>query len=212
MKLNMLVAVALSATAVSAFAVGDESEPIGVFTDPEKSSFWQTGKSNDFFINLDYPDGATSVVVSVIGSRYQTTYPETSAPGLRILLPEVTSVESENVYRMTLSFSDGTVKSCLFGLVESQALGSSATVRVAPTTDPAVWNKSVEGKVMAVPYGTTALAIDDKPVDPADYGVQGWYALPRVSPGAHVFSTVVGETLSSVTLTRDPEGFQFMIK
>lgn len=212
MMFKQLLAGALTATAVMAFAVGDESEPTGVFTDPDRSSFWRTGRSNDFYINLDYPNSATSVIVSVVGTRFRTTYPETSDPGLRIVLPPITSVESENVYRMTLAFSDGTVKSCLFGLIESQSPGSSATVRVSPSSDSATWNKAVEGRVMAVPSGTTGLSLDGMPVDETTYGVQGWYALPRLAPGTHDLSTVVDDVMSTVSLIRDPDGFRFLVK
>lgn len=212
MKTKTLIALALAAMSASVFATGNESEPIAVFTDPDKSSFWRTGKSNDFYVNIDYPVTATSVVISVVGSRYSTNHPETSEPRLRIVLPAATSVESEDVYRMTLAFSDGTVKSCLFGLVESQAVGSSATVRVAPSTMPTIWNDVTPGMVMAVPYGTTELAINNEPIDSADYGVQGWYALPRLAVGEHVFTTVVDDISYSFALTLVPKGLMLMLK
>ena len=155
---------------------GNVSEPVGVFTDPDTTSFWRTAPSSVFTLDLDYPTGASSVDVEVKGGVFNAVYRGITASEMNLTLPQATKTDEENVYELSLTFDDGTVRKSSFAVISNQSTGDEATAVIGATPGTG----TVKAKtVMPLPYGTTALTVDGDPVVSGSTGPQGWFVLGR---------------------------------
>lgn len=183
-KMAGLLAVAMFAAVGLAATVS--SAPKFIFLDPKTSSFWHTATNSTMTVPVDFPDGATSATLAVRGRGYSRDYAGITATEFALALPSPASAEAENVYDLTLSFDNGTVRTAKLGLIQGFGAGNNGSTRcLAPAGDWG-WNLVQGGKaVLPIPYGTTAFSVNGIAQDTGLDGAQGWYALGALDVGEH---------------------------
>lgn len=172
----LLAATVLPSIAV--FAAGEKmSARTFVHVRPELNSFWRTATNNVVELPVDMPRTAKSATLHVQGVGYERTYSGLSGGFFRLELPEASAADCENVYRLTLSFDDNTVRTALLGVVEGMRPaeeGCSTRLRLAN------WKRTASRCVIPVPHGTSSISVQGVPAVamPAELdGAQGWCAL-----------------------------------
>ena len=195
-----------------------ESEPTFVFLRPETSSFWNTATNSTMKLPIDYPNGATEATLTVSGAGYATkTYPSLTGNSFELDLPVPDSPQAENVYDLTLTFDDGTVRTAKLGLIQGLSPDPEGSTRCLAPAEGAVWNTIKKRAVLPIPYGTTSFAMSVNGgamtnVDTGLNGAQGWYAL-KPAPGDSVsLSLVAGGINYAATLLGQGDGFFVIIK
>lgn len=180
------VAAAICAAAVSSlFADGATSDPVSVFTAPERSFIWCTATNSTLTLPIAFPDGATSATLSVTGLRYSATYEGLSEGDFDLSLPAATSPSAENAYNLALTFSDGTAQTARIGVIEGVSPAASGTTRCLAPASSRRWQRVDACATIPVPYGATAFSFTlngGEPVtDSGLDGAAGWYAFAMPS-------------------------------
>lgn len=153
------------------------SESTFVFLRPETSSFWNTATNNVMTVPIDFPSGAKSASLKVVGLGYSRTYDGITEASYTFELPEPTSPEAENVYDLTLTFDDSTVRRAKLGLIQGLSPDGEGVTRCIAPAEGKVWAK-VKGKaVLPIPYGTTSFTINGAETPTGLNGAQGWYPI-----------------------------------
>ena len=208
------VASLVGASLLSVAAPGTEitSEPTFVFLRPETSSFWNTATNSTMTLPIDYPAGATKATLTVSGVGYHTkTYPNLTDSSFELELPVPNSPQAENVYDLTLTFDEGTVRTAKLGLIQGLAPDAEGSTRCLAPAEGKVWNTIKKRAVMPIPYGTTSFTVsvngrqtvNDTGLD----GAQGWYAL-KPAGGDNVSLSLVVDGINYVaTLIGQGDGF-----
>ena len=210
-KMATLVGAAMVSVAVPAETI--ESEPTFVFLRPETSSFWNTATNNTMTVPIDFPSGATSAELSVRGLDYHCVYKDITANEYAFELPAATSPETENVYDLTLTFDDGTVRTAKLGLVQGLSPDSEGTTRCLAPSGSRVWNKVKGQAVLPIPYGMKTLKINGVDTDTGLVGAQGWYALGKIEPNETVtLSGVAGGVEYAASLLGGGTGLMMILK
>lgn len=191
-KMATLVGAAMVSVAVPAETI--ESEPTFVFLRPETSSFWNTATNNTMTVPIDYPAGATKKAsLEVSGLGYSESYENLIGDSFTFTLPPATSPETENVYDLTLTFDDGTVRTAKLGLVQGLSPDSEGTTRCLAPSGSRVWNKVKGQAVLPIPYGMTSFKINGQETDTGLEGAQGWYALGKIDPNEPVSLSMMAD-------------------
>ena len=172
-----LFAAAFVVVACASAVAGDTSAPAFVFLRPETSSFWHTATNSTMVLPVDLPSGATKAMLSVTGVEYSAAYENVQEGMFHLALPAATSPQSENVYELTLSFDDGTVRKAKLGLVQGRLADAQGATRCVVPKASASWKRVKRRAVLPVPYGTTSFSINGEPVDTGLGGDQGWFAI-----------------------------------
>ena len=215
-KVASLVGAALLAVA----APGEEitSEPTFVFLRPETSSFWNTATNSTMTLPIDYPTGATKATLTVSGAGYRMrTYPNLTGDSFELVLPVPDSPQNENVYDLTLTFDDGTVRKAKLGLIQSFALDSECSTRCLAPAEGEVWNTIKKRAVLPIPYGTEnfTMSVNGGTVTNVDTGLngaQGWYAIkPKIGDNVS-FALVAGGINYAATLLGQGDGIFVILK
>lgn len=183
MNARSIMTVAVLLLTAGRVCASDTSDAIGVFVETEKTSFWRTSASPSFSVDLDYPPQADSVAVDVRGAKFHRTWEGVTAPSIAIDLPAA-SADDENVYTLTLTFNDGTVRTASFAVVASQAVGDETVATFGRTAGT---GEVTARSVLPLPYGTTDLTVDGEPVTSGSTGPQGWFVCGKMSRGEHEF-------------------------
>ena len=177
----------------AAVAYGTEanSDAVFVFLRPETSSFWNTAMNSTISIPIEYPEGATKATLEVAGPGYSKTYSDLPAGYFELSLPPAVSERTENVYCLTLSFDDGTMRTARLGLVQGVSSGTEGMTRCKPSDSASSWSKVKYRAVLPVPYGmkTVKIAVNGTDFEEKDTGLggaQGWFALDPVARGDRV--------------------------
>ena len=183
MKRGALV-VAAGFLSVSAFAAAEATSDCAfIYVDTAESSFWRTATNNVVSIPVEYPAGVESATLSVSGAGYSEIYEDVPEGLFKLTLPEATSPETENVYDLTLTFSDNSSLTARFGVIAGVAADASGTTRCISSMSAAKWGKvKADRAVLPVPYGTTSLTVNGATAE-LD-GAQGWYLLSPVDVGS----------------------------
>ena len=186
-KMSGIVGAAVVSVAVSAAEL--TSEPTLVFMRPETSSFWNTATNNTMTVPVDFPSGATTATLTVSGVGYSATYTDIQkgidsfgTDSFTFALPAADSPQTENVYDLTLTFNDGTVRRAKLGLIEGLSPNAEGTTRCLAPANGRVWSKVKGGRaVLPIPHGTTLLSVtvngETRTEETGLNGAQGWYAL-----------------------------------
>lgn len=176
MRLIHLVGAAFVSSAV--FAVELTSEATFIFVRPETSSFWRTAPSRSLTVPIEWPNGASTATLVVKGLGYEETYTGLTDDSFSFSLPDAAGLESENVYDLTLSFDNGTMRSAKIGLIYGLSPDSEGATRcIAPKTARS-WGMVTGGRaVLPVPYGTTSFTVNGIETATGLDGAQGWLAL-----------------------------------
>ena len=185
MIMTRKVASLVGASLLAVAAPGEEitSEPTFVFLRPETSSFWNTATNSTMTLPIDFPSGATKATLTVSGAGYRMrTYPNLTGDSFELELPVPDSPQNENVYDLTLTFDDGTVRTAKLGLIQGLSSDSEGSTRCLAPAEGSVWNTIGKRAVMPIPYGTESFAMrlnggEWTEVDTGLNGAQGWYAI-----------------------------------
>ena len=185
---GVLSAVFLCCAALSAFPEGLTSDPTFVSLRPEESSFWTTATNSTMALPVDYPRGATSATLRITGLGIDFTSSPVCRPcsSVSVALPPPSGRGAENVYDLSLSFDDGTVRTAKLGLIEGLTSDSEGWTRCTTPKDGPKWNRFYTRAVLPIPYGTTSLTVDGDSVETGLGGAQGWFALGDYAYGKAV--------------------------
>ena len=210
-KMATLVGAAMVSVAVPAAEL--TSEATFVFLRPETSSFWNTATNNTMTVPIDYPVGATKATLAVTGLGYSEEYADLTGDSFTFTLPSATSPETENVYDLTLTFDNGTIRTAKLGLVQGLSPDSEGTTRCLAPSGSRVWNKVKGQAVLPIPYGMKTIKINGVDTDTGLDGAQGWYALGRVEPNETVtLSGVAGDVEYAASLLGGGAGLMMILR
>ncbi|MBR4614177.1 MAG: hypothetical protein IKO55_01105 [Kiritimatiellae bacterium] len=216
-KMAGVVGAAVVSVAVSAAEL--TSEPTLVFMRPETSSFWNTATNNTMTVPVDFPPGATTATLTVSGVGYSATYADIEkgtdsfgTDSFTFALPSADSPQTENVYDLTLTFNDGTVRRAKLGLIEGLSPNAEGTTRCLAPENGRVWSKVKGGRaVLPIPHGTTSFSVtvngETRTEDTGLNGAQGWYALGLHGDEAASLSMIANGLSYSVSLLGLRDGF-----
>lgn len=168
--------------AVAASAAKRTSEPTFVFLNHKASSFWSTATNSVVTLPIDYPAGVSTATLTVDGQGYSQTYANITDVSFELSLPQAGDPAHENVYNLTLTFGDGTVRTARLGVVQSLSVGRVGHTRCLSPSNQRAWTRVKGGRaVLPIPCGMTAfsVSINGEPIaaDVGLDGAQGWYAL-----------------------------------
>lgn len=203
-----------AAVAMAAAAIGaaDLSDPVRVCVDPGRFALWHTAPGSEFRLQIDYPAFASSARLDVDGVKYHAEYLDVTDDSLMISVPVPNVAKDENVYRLTLTFNDGTVWTARLGVVRGQGLGDVTDAGVAVSLKD---EDSVSGSfdtpriVLPIPCGESELSVNGETVDVGLDGDRGWFALGPARNGQH-FDVRLGEY--SASLLAVGPGFLLLFK
>ena len=177
MRKLMLMGFAVMALVVTAKADGESANGTFVLTDPDRTSFWHTATNNVIELPIWYPAGATSASLDVRGIRFGKACEGITAQTFTLTLPKHVDPSAENVYDLTLTFDDGTVRTAKLGLVMAYGVCGEGRTRCVFDTAGAEWSQFAGKAVFPVPHGTRSLSVNGETVDAGLDGAQGWYAV-----------------------------------
>jgi len=221
---NMIMAKKVAALAgaavltVSAPAAKLSSEPTFIFLKPETSSFWNTATNSSMTLPIDYPNGASVATLSVKGVDYYRTYLNITEDSFDLELPAPDSPKTENVYDLTLTFNDGTVRTAKLGLIQGLDSGAKGSARCLAPADGRVWNTAKYRAVLPIPHGMESFSVrlNDgawENIDPGLNGAQGWYALSPIRRGDSISLSYIADGMSHVaSLLGGGDGFFVIMK
>ena len=172
-----LVVVLVTVLSAPLFADTGESNRAVVLLRPDEMSFWRTATNSVIALPVDMPPLASSAVLNVRGVDYQHDYEIGSSGQFEVSLPPLKSAANENVYELTLTFDDGTVRTAKLGLVQGYAKGGDASTRVVGPVGSQIWCGVKKCAVMPIPYGMESFTVNGVETDTGLGGAQGWYAL-----------------------------------
>jgi len=214
-KVASLVGASLLAVASPGTEI--ESEETFVFLRPETSSFWNTATNSTMSLPIDYPNGATKAKLEVTGVGYGKVYEGITSDSYELELPVPDSPQTENVYDLTLTFDDGTVRTAKLGLIQGLSSDSEGSTRCLAPSEGAVWNAVKKRAVLPIPYGTTSFTMsvnggEVTNVDTGLNGAQGWYAIKSATGDSVSFSLVANGMNYAATLLGQGDGFFVIVK
>ena len=181
-KTVLLAACLLACAANAASEVSSTSSFI--YVDTSESPFWRTASNNVVELSVDFPAGASSASLSVTGAYGFSMTTNNLTEGLFTLaLPAATSPETEDVYDLVLTFSDGTVREASFGVIAGLTDRPEGTARCIASASSASWSRFHERAVLPIPCGTTSFTIGGATVDTGLDGAAGWYAYGPLALG-----------------------------
>lgn len=155
-----------------------ESLTTFVFIHPEQTALWTTGQGSTFSVPVTFPEGATTARLAVRGSfGYSADYDQIAEKSFTLTLPRPANPTTEDVYDLTLTFDDGTVRTARLGCVVGYDGTDVGSTRCLVNASPRKWGKVKEHAVLPVPCGATTLTVggQDRPTGLA--GAAGWAPL-----------------------------------
>ena len=166
-----MVSAALSA------AGSNVSDPVHVYVDPGDFYLWHTATGATVRLEWDLPPMADHADLSVEGRGYSAVTPGITDGHADVTFPACTDERTENAYRLTLAFNDGTSVSSVLGVVRGHSAAGSVAlpVRCMMPEAPA-WSHARKRCVLPVPTGAVPLTVNGAPVDTGLGGDAGWYA------------------------------------
>ncbi len=220
MIMTRKVASLVGASLLAVASPGEEitSEPTFVFLRPETSSFWNTATNSTMTLPIDYPRSATKATLTVSGAGYAAkTYPNLMESSFELELPVPDSPQNENVYDLTLTFDDGTVRTAKLGLIQGLSPDSEGSTRCLAPAEGDVWNTIKKRAVLPIPYGTETFTMSVNggtvtDVDTGLNGAQGWYAFRPATGDSISLSLMVGGINYAATLLGKGDGYFVIIR
>ena len=213
-----IAALAMVATVALAASASQTSAPAFVFLAPKTSSFWHTATNNVMDLPISYPEGASSFTLTVHGQQYDRSYADQTGDSFELTLPAPTSPTTENVYDLTLTFDDGTVRRAKLGLIQGHDVKGEGATRCIFPADSRKWSLVGGRAVLPIPYGmeTFDITVNGQAVtaDAGLDGAQGWYALGGIRRDDEVGLTLTTEdgAVRQASLIGRLDGFFFIVK
>ena len=211
---NRRLLVGLAAAVLSASLLADtgKSNNAVVFLRPGEMSFWHTATNSTMSVPVDMPPMASKATLSVCGVKYKKSYEITEPGSFAISLPSATSPQDENVYNLTLSFDDGTVRTAQLGLVQGYAKGADASTRVLSPKGGAKWGGVKRSAVLPIPCGMTSVSVNGSEIETGLGGDRGWMALALASGEEASLLAEVGGEAYSAGLLGQPTGLMLIFR
>lgn len=217
MRKLMSVSSALLIAVCCQSAAGARSNAAFVEVAAGKSSFWHTATNATLSLPVTFPHLATSASIAVDGIRYSRRYQGITRGSLSggnfvLSLPQALSMATENVYDLTLSFDDGTVRTARLGLLCDAYGTTRAGTRCLFDASSSAWLRADSPAVLPIPYGVETIFVGGEAVPTGLDGRQGWYALKL--PGSGAARTVAmtdGEADYEVALFGKAKGMMLYI-
>ena len=190
-----LAAAAFGANAMFAASEAVSASPAFVFLQPETTALWCTGAGNSFSLAIPYPPGVEkTATLSVSGYRYSATYQIEGESSFVLTLPkpEENRPDKENVYSLTLTFSDGSVKTASLGGIAGFDGSSEGTTRCFLSKSDPRWGTVKRSAVLPIPYGAETISVNGTETDTGLDGASGWFLLAPLSGGTSYYLAVDG--------------------
>ena len=188
-----------------------------VYLRPEMSSFWHTATNRTIDLPVDFPSSAAKATLTVTGAfGYTQEISDITTPSVTVTLPaadhSIDKPATEDVFDLSLSFDDGTVRTARLGLISGLgADGEGATRCLAPATDRG-WAKVNGSVAIPIPYGMKTFEIGGVSTNTGLNGAQGWFPLKLRGRTEATLTGIVGEDLYSATLSGVAVGFSVIIR
>lgn len=197
---------------------GFKSDAAFVFLQPETSSFWHTATDSTMTLPVYYPKGATKATLLVEGMEYSKTYSDITGDDVEIELPAPETERTENVYTLTLSYDDGSVRTAKLGAVRGYAKDCTGAARCVIPEASSAWKKFKYRAVLPVPYGMKDLSLslnggDPQPLETGLDGAQGWYGLEGIKRNDSLdFAYELNGMQYALSLIGGGDGFFMIVK
>ena len=202
-------------TAVISAYAGDISDPALVFVRTDLTSFWRTATNCTISLPIEYPEGASSAILTVTGANYSKMYSELPDGMFELVLPPAVSPETENVFDLFLEFDNGVTRTAKLGLIHGVSSAAEGSTRCIVSANTLAWKKSMVRAVIPIPYGTEqfTVSVNGEVASMPDTGLngaQGWYVLSPISYGDTV-SLCLSTKMESYQASVRGIGKRFMI-
>lgn len=204
-KLMMVFAL----TAQAACGVAVSSAPVRVLLHPETSYLWSVAPTEAFTLRWTAPADATASL-RVVGKGYDQTYSGLTGGAQELSFPAAGKATDENSYDLTLTLSDGTVRTARLATVCGLGAGDAAVS--APLRDASnvtEWSKFVNQAVLPIPQGTASFTIDGVATETGLDGAAGWYLFDP--PGTNAVYTLCADAMTA-QVRCCPSGLLFIIR
>ena len=212
MVVKIVIFMVASCLSAASQAAVKRSAGTFVFLQPEKSSFWHTATNSTMSVPVDFPKGVTSARLEVAAPGYEKSYAINESGMFEFSLPAATAPRDENVYDLTLIFSDNTERHARLALVQGLAAGAAGSTRCLAPDYGRRWSKVSNRAVMPVPYGVEEVFVNGVGKDTGLGGAQGWYAVELGSGESADVSLVSGESSDAVPLLGAYDGLKIIAK
>ena len=177
------------------------------------SYFWRTATNNVMTLPVVFPDGADSATLAVTGLSYTASYPGITTNEFTLTLPPAGKPSEENVYDLTLTFNDGTVRFARLGLIQGLSPDAEGVTRCIAPAQGKVWNTATDRAVLPIPYGTTSFTVNGVEHDTGLDGAQGWYALSPIERGETITLSCLADGVSyAASILGGGNGFMLIYK
>ena len=175
MRYTIMMALLIAAFSLKASSISENS--LLVISDPDKTSFWRTATNNVISLPVYFPKGATSATLEVRGDRFWRHYDNLQHGNFELTLPKPARPEDENVYELTLSFDEGTIRNAKLAVITGVGEKSIGSTRCVFDTDCAHWNTFNRRAVLPIPEGMSSFSVNGKSVDLGVGGARSWHML-----------------------------------
>ena len=209
MKLCLQTAFAMSVFVVSA---SDMSEGVPVYRDPSDYALWHTATNSTFELFLDYSPFATEATVEVHGVKFERAYSNVTAQSFVVSVPRPIAANKEDVYRIDVTYNDGTSHSARVGVVRGHGVGNEPECGIpVVVADEKCSNTFVTPRVVVPvpPSAEGTFFVNGDVVDTGLNGCRGWFAL---GPAKAASSYTVQTGDSSASLEAVGLGFLLYVK
>ena len=153
------------------------SDSVHVYVDPGEFYLWHTATGATVRLEWDLPPMADHADLSVEGGTYSAAMPGITDGHADVTFPACTDERTENAYRLTLAFNDGTSVTSVLGVVRGHSVAGSAALPVrCMMPESQAWGHARKRYVLPVPSGAEPLTVNGAQVDTGLGGDAGWYA------------------------------------
>ena len=186
-------------TALPLTAQAATSEPTLILANGSESLLWHSVLPGASVARWDKPATATSATLTIAGATYRQTYTDLTGESCEISLP-LAYDGREDVYTLTLTFDDGTVRTAYLGAVDGLATGGTSTSRRMRTAGSPRWASFNDYAAIAIPAGATALTVNGAALPDLD-GSAGWRLIKFNGTPDYNLSMTVTNSASPLTAT-----------
>ncbi len=209
-RVAAIVGAAMASAAMASAELASDSAFI--FVCPETSSFWHTAPGRSLTVPVEWPAGATAATLAVKGLGYEESY-AVAGDSFSFSLPDAAGPETENVYDLTLSFDDGTVRSAKLGLISGLSPDPEGATRCIAPQEARSWGRVNGGRaVLPIPYGVTSFTVGGVETATGLGGAQGWFALGGIGSGGGQSLALAADGVESSATLYGPTGLFMLIR
>lgn len=190
---KLMMGFALAVQAACGAAVS--SAPARVLLHPETSYLWSVAPAEAFMLRWEAPADATASL-RVVGRGVDRTYSDLAGGALELSFPAAGKATDENVYDLTLTLSDGTVRTARLATVCGLGAGDAAvSASLRDAANVTAWPKFVNKAVLPIPQGTESFTINGVAAETGLNGAAGWYLF--APPGTNAVYTLCADAMTA---------------